>query len=184
MSTEPGNSRAIRLQKKEKRKLLVAIAILLILGISYYLLRPIAEQMRMKDFITGPSMLLQLCLLPIIWLVFGWTMMQTLRILGVARPSKSKFAKAIHLVSWAVVLLYTALMLPLLIEIVKSSLQALEYKQNPSLFPNGLQYANNIPIFFQKIEMQLMSVTYTQPIMFIFPSIIFWLSKPSEKREK
>lgn len=171
------------LQKKAKRNLLLAIGCLLVLGISFNFLRPIAEQMRIENFITGPSMLLQLCLLPIIWLMFGWALMQTLGILGVAGPSKSKFAKAIHVASWIVVLLYAALMLPFLIETIKCMIQALQFQQNPSLFPNGIQYAYNIPIFLQKIEMQLMSVTYIQPIIFIIPSIFFWFSKPIKKKQ-
>ncbi len=170
------------LQKKEKRNLLFAISCLLVLVIVFFFLRPIAEQMRTLDFITGPSALLQLCLLPLIWLVFGWALMQTLGILGVARPSKSKYAKGIHIASLIVVLLYAALMLPYLIETTKCMIQSLQYHQNPALFPNGIHYAYNIPIFLQKIEMQLMSVTYTHPILFIIPSIFFWFSKPAKKK--
>ena len=171
------------IQKKEKRNLLFAIGCLLILGSSFYFLSPIVTQMRTLYFITGPSMLLKLCLLPIFWLVFGWATMQALGIWGVARPYKSKFAKAIHVITWIVVLLYAALMLPFLIETTKCMIQALQYHQNPALFPNGISYVYNIPLFLQKIELQLMSVTYSKPIIFIIPSVIFWLSKPTRKKK-
>lgn len=169
------------LQKKEKLHLLFAIGSLLILGISFYFLSPIATQMRTIDFITGPSMLLKLCLLPIIWLVFGWVMMQSLGILGVARPSESRFSKAIHVASWIVVLLYAVLISPFLIETIKCMIQALQYHQDPSLFPNGISYVYNIPLFLQKIEMTIINVVYKQPMLFIIPSVIFWLSKSIKK---
>jgi len=170
-------------QKKEKLQLLYAIGCLLILSISFYFLSPIATKLRIEYFINEPSTLIQLCLLPLISLVFGWATMQALGILGVARPSVSRFSKAIHVITWIVVLLYAALMLPFLIETIKCMIQALQYHQNPALFPNGISYVYNIPIFLQKIELQLMSVTYTKPIIFIIPSVIFWLSKPTNKKQ-
>ncbi len=170
------------LQKKEKRNLLFAVGILIILGVSFYFLSPIATKMRATDFISGPWMLIQLCLLPIIWLVFGWAIMQTLGIMGVAKQSESRFSKAIHVASWIVVLLYAALMLPFLIETIKCMIQALQYQQNPALFPDGFHYAYNIPLFLQKIEMTIMNTVFKHSMIFIVPSMIFWLSKPMKKK--
>ncbi len=169
------------LQKKEKLHLVYAIGFLLILSIAFYFLRPIANKLRIEYIINEPTTLIQLCLLPLISLVFGWATMQALGIMDVARPSNTKFAKAIHVITLIVVLLYTALMLPFLIENTRYMIKALQYFQNPALHPNGISFVYNIPLFLQKIELQLMSVTYSKPIIFIIPSVIFWLTKPIKK---
>ena len=170
-------------QKKEKRHLLFVIVGLLILGIFFYFFGPFAAKLEKETFISGPYVLLKLFLLPIFWLVFGWAMMQALGILGLAKPSGARFAKAIHIAALVVVLLYAALMLPFIAETTKCMIQALQYHQNPALFPNGIQYDYNIPLFIQRIEMVLMKVTYSQPMLFILPSIILWLTKPFKKKQ-
>jgi|GEM_PF-1027001 len=169
------------LRKKEKKRLMIALGVLLVLGGGLWLLWPIAAQLRETYFMTMPMMLLRLCALPALWLVLGWTLMQGLAVLGCATPYRAKAAKAIRIVSLLVVLLYVALMLPYIIEAIRFMVLQLRYQQNPALYPDGFHYTFGIPLFLQRIGTAIMSVVYKLPALFFIPGLLFWLGKPTKK---
>lgn len=170
------------LRKKDKKHLIVAVGILLILSISLYFLIPLAAKMRLNFMATEPTVLIQICLLPLFWLVLGWTIMQGIGVLGVVKRVKSKSSKAIHIACLSIVLIYVSLMLPFTIETINCFIQSLKYQQNPALFPDGFQYSYNIPLFWQNIELKVMNFCYNRSAIFIIPSMIFWLSKPIKQK--
>jgi len=125
---------------------------------------------------------MQICLLPLFWLVLGWTIMQGMGVLGVVKRVKSKFSKTIYIACLSIVLIYAVLMLPYTIETINCFIQSLKYQQNPALFPDGFHYSYNIPLFLQKIELKLITFCYNRSVIFIIPSIFFWLSKPTKQK--
>jgi hypothetical protein len=64
------------------------------------------------------------------------------------------------------------------VALISSTAQSLQYIQNPSLYPNGLESSFNVPDILNNIYMPLIEAVYKQPIIFIIPGIVFTLSKP------
>lgn len=111
-------------------------------------------------------MLTKVFLLPLIWLVIGWVLIQGSIVLGLIKTEKTKFSRPIHLAMLGNVLLYTAIMLPYGIETVRVMILQLQYQQNPSLYPNGFQFSPHIPAALNSLELAVMRVTLVQPALF------------------
>ncbi|SHI17997.1 Helix-turn-helix [Sporobacter termitidis DSM 10068] len=170
-------------RKKDVRRLLIACGLLLVLGLALYFLTPFAARMKSNYYMMTPTLLIGAYLLPLFWLVLGWALMQALGVAGVAKRGRALLSRPLHIAVLIVVLLYAALMLPFFIETVYILSEELRAMKDPSLYPGGLSYSYQTPLFLQRIEMWLLNAVSRQPMIFILPGIIFWLSKPP-KRQK
>lgn len=159
-------------RKREVRRFLIAVGILLVLGAALYFLYPVIRT-AYQGYVMGPSVLTKVFLLPLIWLVIGWVLVQGSIVLGLIKTEKTKFSRPIHLAMLGIVLLYTAIMLPYGIETIRVMILQLQYQQNPSLYPNGFQFSPHIPAALNSLELAVMRVTLVQPALFMIPSILF-----------
>ncbi len=163
--------------KREKRRLIVACGILLLLGIGWYVMARYAAEAA-ASFILQPKLLMYLYVLPAFWLVLGWTAPQGLSVLGALKPLRFKFSKTVHIASLAIAVLYFALMLPLSIDLFNSMAQLLQYRHAPSLYPDGYQYTSIIPGFLYRIYLPLINAATKFPALFVVFGALAWLIRP------
>lgn len=164
--------------RKERLRLAVAGGILLVMVILFFFLNPIAAELSRSSYVMQPMMVLRLYFLPLLWLISGWTVMQGLGVLGVAKGMPSKYSKAVRIGSLAIVLLYAVLMLPFLEETIRSFVLLMQYRGAPDLYPGGFEFIYAIPDFMNAIMMPIIDVIYRQPILFVIPGILYWLGGP------
>lgn len=164
-------------EKKEKRRLAIAAGIVLILGIGAYFLAGIANKAK-HDYFSDYAQLLDLVALPLFWLVIGWTAIQGLGVLGIVKPVRSKYGRAIHIAALVVVLAYATVMLPYLIELIKTIVLYSRFQANPSAYPNGFSYAFSLPDILMDVEFRIITVVFKQPVIFLIPGALYRLCEP------
>jgi len=171
-----------KLEHEKKRHLVIAAGIIVLLCISIYVTARFAANMS-KYFLTQPTIFLHLYLLPLTWLVLPWTILQGLSVLGILKPLKSRFNRILRSAALSITLLYGILMLPYLINLIGSTVQFFQYLQNSSAYPDGYQYTSIIPNALYQLALPFISIVYKCPMIFLIPSIIFWISKPDQKKQ-
>lgn len=142
-------------RKREKKRFLITVGVLLILVGFLFLLAPKIEEMK-RYYLFLPLFLLQMFYFPILYLLLGWTAIQGLELLGVLKPITSKYNKVIFLAAAAAVVLYFLLMLV--------------YAAGRITFP----------IWF---TMNLVKMVYRQPVLFVIPGLLLRLCRPKKKTE-
>lgn len=170
-------------RQKEKRRLIVAGCILLVLGLLLFFLYPLADRLKSTYFITGPLIILELYVFPVFWLVLGWAGIQGLSMLGIIKPVRSKSGKIIHITVLVIVLGYAVLLLPFLIYLISSTILQFQFIANPSLFSNHLDASSNFPDILTNIYWMLLDTMYRQSALFVIPGILYRLSQPVKQKK-
>jgi transcriptional regulator with XRE-family HTH domain len=171
-------------RKKEIRRLIIACGLLLILVVILCLLAPAANSLYEKALFFQPLMLLRGLLLPVIWLVAGWTAVQGLRVPGLLKPVRHLSGKIIYIAALVIVLLYVVIMLPYWIETIKYIFLNLQFMQNPDPCSDRFNYEYNIPQFIVYYEYLLTDAVGQQPVVFAIPGLLLGLCQPERKRKK
>ena len=96
-------------------------------------------------------LLLQLFLFPALALLFGWTAMQGLGVLGVLKPVKSRYSKIVFAAVVTVIVLYVLLM--------------------PVYICGVVQF----PYWFARFMLTAMGAITRQPFIFLIPGALLWL---------
>ena len=164
-------------RKKTKLRVIIPAVILILLSVVYYFINKEVTELINLKYSYFPRLYLQLLYLPLFWILFGWTLVQSLSLTGAIRLSDWKYKKALGIVSVGIVILYFLLMLPSYIEGVKIIFQIYQTNKNPDLYPNGLYINYHIPYILNVIEQYIIKLVYNQPIIFIIPGILWGISK-------
>lgn len=167
--------------KYEKRRLAVSIGILLIVGVSISFLIPYVNDLAKRDFVTEPLIIVDIFLLPLFCVLIGKTIMQAFGAFGIVRINQTKVSKAIHITVLTLIVLYTVIMLPFIIESIKCMILEFKFSKNPSDYPNGISYSYNIPLFLQNIEIKILNFDY-KPAIFTVLGVILWTCKPNKQK--
>jgi Predicted transcriptional regulators len=170
-------------RKKEKKDLIIAAGILLIAGLLLFFTLPYITNLAKTYYLYSLLMLLDLYIYPILWFMVGWVIMHGLSMLGIVRPVRSKYGKKIHITVLVIVLAYAALMVPYLVDLVRSTVQVLQYFQNPSFYNGYFSYNSIIPEFLNNVYWVLLGPMYGLHYLFVFPGILYRLTKPVEQLE-
>jgi hypothetical protein len=149
-------------RKREIKRLLISFGILLIVGVSLCFLIPYAKTAR-TYFEIIPSFIIEIYLLPLFWVLIGWTIMQVFGVIGIVQTNHTKLSRAIHIVVLSLLLLYVVIMLPFVIESIKA---------------DGFYH---IPLFLQKIEITMLSLKCKSAIFAVL-SVILWLCRPEKQK--
>ncbi|MFT4144833.1 MAG: helix-turn-helix transcriptional regulator [Mobilitalea sp.] len=163
--------------RKAKLRVIIPALILLFLIVVYYVLNKEATELINLKYSYFPRVYLQLLYLPLFWILFGWTLVQSLSLTGAIRLSNWKYKKGIGIVSVGIVILYFLLMLPLYIEGVRFMMQLFRFNQNPGIQSDGMYFSYKVPYILNVIEQYIIKVVYNQPIIFIIPGIVWAISK-------
>lgn len=168
--------------KRGVRQLLISCGIALLLGITAYYLTPLTERFKGQMYNLGPVMLMQAYLLPAFWLVLGWAVMQGAGMLGLVRQGRSGLRRPIHIALLVLVLLYALLTLPFIADQLINLAEHFRFRQNPSLYPDGLQYVSHIPDILMNIAWRIVSAVYNSGAVFLLPGILYWLTGPAKPK--
>lgn len=172
----PPNSKQER--KQEVKRLLIAIGILLIAGVSHLFL---ASYVKGPHYFSAPLIIVNLFLLPLFWGTLSWTLMQASGVLGIVEIKQTKQGRVIYIAVLTLLLLYVAIMLPFIVESLRCMVLEIQYFKNPAAYPNGLSYSFHLPIFLQMIVVTISNISF-KPCMFNMLGMILWLSGQSAKR--
>lgn len=167
-------------QKKEVRKLTIAAGLLLLLGGLAWYLAPIFHRWAGTLYIMEPNMLLHTLLLPLVFLLAGWTVMQSLGVMGVAKPLEQGHARSVCLVLLGLLALYALPTLLFSAETVYCLLQSLHYQNNPALSPDGFCYTYFTPVALVPFCWHSASISF----LFLLPGALLWLTKPRKWQKK
>lgn len=165
-------------RKREIKRFLISFGILLIYGALLYYLVPYAKHLSVETFEIAPTIILKEFLLPLFWLLLGWTIMKASSVLGLVEKRRAKAGRALYIVVVVLLVLYVAALLPFLIESIKCMALSSQYLKSTGSF----SYSYQIPLAFQKLELAMIDFSNKSGV-FIAVGVIFWLSKP-EKRQK
>lgn len=149
-------------RKREVKRLLISFGILLIVGVSLCFLIPYAKTARTL-FIITPSFIIEIFLLPLFWVLIGWTVMQVFGVLGIVQTNHTRLSRAIHIGVLSLLFLYVVIMFPFVIESIKA---------------DGFY---QIPLFLQKIELIMINIKFKSAIFAIL-GVILCLCRPDKQK--
>ena len=99
-------------RKRRVRQFCIGAAVTMVLGIPLMLLWKPAMNLFRYRYITGPRLLFETCLLPLLFVILGWTVMCGVGLLTKAKPMENRWAKYGRWTVFGVLMLVFALMLP------------------------------------------------------------------------
>lgn len=166
-------------RKKEVRKLCISAGLFALLGGAAWYLTPICRDLRSMQYIIAPNMLLHTLLLPLVFLLAGWTLMQSLGVLGVAKPFEQTRAKYVYFALLGLLALYALPALLFSADNVSDMLGYLHYRNNPSLYA-GYSYDSFTPQFLFSFLWYFLN----ESSLFLLPGVLLWLTKPRKCQKK
>jgi|GEM_PF-3056680 len=164
-------------RKREIMRVLISFGILLIYGALLCYLVPYTKYLADRTYQIAPTFILQESLLPLFWILLGWTIMQASSVVGLVGKRQSKAGMAIYITAIAFIVLYVAALLPFLIESIKCMVLSNQYLKSTGSF----SYTYQIPLLFERLAYGLIGFSYKSGIFTVL-GIILWLSKPEKRK--
>lgn len=159
-------------RKKNIKQLLIACGILTIIGIIALILDTKIKQQYIDYMDFSIFFVLRFYVYPALFLMSGWTYMQILGVLGIAKPAHLKYSKNIYIVVLIIVLLYAIILLPYTLDSLYNTAKMFESIRRHYSFSRS----SHIPEIFGIIAAAV--VHKISPIMFLVPGTILWITKP------
>ena len=126
-------------EKADRKRLLLAAGVFLLLGLLVWFLRPVCLELRKQTFLSAPYMAVELLLEPAVMLLGGWTAMQAVGLLLKVQPlAKARQAKFSLLGLLGVFLL---ILLPFLIWSAYGDYLSIHSGSVSTYFPNNRIYS-------------------------------------------
>lgn len=126
-------------EKADRKRLLLAAGVFLLLGLLVWFLRPVCLELRKQTFLSAPYMAVELLLEPAVMLLGGWTAMQAVGVLLKVRPlDRARRTKYALLGLLGICLL---VLLPLLIWFIYGDYLIATTGSTSITFPNNRIYA-------------------------------------------
>jgi len=175
-------------RKRQVRQLCIGAAVAMVLGIPLMLLWKPALNLFQYKYIMGPRFLLLTCLLPLLFVILGWTVMCGVGLLTKAKPLDNRWAKYGRWTVFGVLVLVFALMLPHSIWFVRDWIL--------ELLVDGLDGANGRhsafavrPLWVNRVVGNLWVVIHKHQGVFLLFGVLLWVfgfpkRKESGRREK
>ena len=165
-------------RKRVIKRFFVSFGILLLYGAFLCYLVPYTKHLSGRTYEIAPIIISQEFLLPLFWILLGWTIMQASSVIGLVGKLQVKAGKTIYIAIVALIVLYVAALLPFFVESVICMVLSSQYLKSTGSF----SYSYQIPLAFQELANIIIGFSFKSGI-FTALGVIFWLSKP-EKRQK
>ena len=109
-------------QRIERKKLVIAFLITLVLGIVWFTLLPLAQAYQTRHYDVVPKILLRITVLPSLLMMAGWTLMQSFHVFLGAKRLKGKNIRLLRGILLAVLLLWVLLVVPAIVDTLRLSI--------------------------------------------------------------
>lgn len=106
-------------QRLERKTLVIAFLITLVLGIMWFVLAPLAQEYQQRYYDIVPQLLLRTVVLPSLLMMLGWTVMQSFHIFIGAKRLKGKNIRLYKAIILTALLLWLLLVLPPLVDTLR-----------------------------------------------------------------
>ena len=106
-------------QRLERKTLVIAFLITLVLGIMWFTLAPLAQEYQQRYYDIVPQLLLRIIVLPSLLMILGWTVMQSFHIFLGAKRLKGKNIRLFRCILLTALLLWVLLVLPPLVDTLR-----------------------------------------------------------------
>ncbi|BAK99489.1 putative Xre family DNA-binding protein [Oscillibacter valericigenes Sjm18-20] len=165
-------------RKKEFRTTAIVTVILLILGISAFILGSISQKWRQQYYIISPGILLDTFLLPCFYVLLGWNLMQVISLLFGAKPLKSRRIGRIHYLIIAMLLAYAVAIAPDLIWNFRNFIEIYQIIGTHVNYSDQSAY-HFLPVW-EKVSGVCIQFAVKYSIAFIIPGMALWATKTKE----
>lgn len=167
-------------RKRQIKHLIISFGLLLIVGVSLCFLVPYLKTLSGFHQLFTPTMIVKVLIEPLFWVLCGWTLFEVFDVLGIIEIRHSKLSKWIFISALALVLLYLAIMLPFIIESIRSMILELQYSKNPDAYPNGFSYSYQLPVFLQRMERNIFSIN-NKSVIFTILGVVLRICMPEKQ---
>lgn len=106
-------------QRLERKTLVIAFLITLVLGIMWFVLAPLAQEYQQRYYDIVPQLLLRTVVLPSLLMMLGWTVMQSFHIFIGAKRLRGKNIRLYKAIILTALLLWLLLVLPPLVDTLR-----------------------------------------------------------------
>lgn len=163
-------------RKKELVRLCVAAGILAVLAAAVLILTPIAKEIAAQRLNVTPEILIALFLLPCMFLLFGWVIMQAIFLIFGIKPLHQNCIKWIHWIIIGIVAAYFVIIGPFLIwNIYCGIIVTIRHRVDSSL---------NLGPVWNWLIMRLTIFSSRYSAVFIIPGIFLRATKPERAAPK
>ena len=165
-------------QRLERKTLVIAFLITLVLGIMWFVLAPLAQAYQQKYLDIVPQLLLRSIVLPNLLMILGWTVMQSSHVFLGAKRLKGKNIRLFRGILLTALLLWGVLVLPPLVDTLRLAIIRWQWLQTQNSY-SSVDFA--LPGIWQNLVRNSLSSTLLFCILKycgIFPilGILLWLS--------
>ncbi len=166
----------VKARKRGLLRLLISFGILLPFSVSLCYLVPYARMLSSRTYQIAPTLIVNDLLMPLFWLLLGWTLMQALNVVGLVDKKQTRLKPVIQIACVVLLLLYIAALLPFSVESIKCMILSLK-----SIHSSGeFSYTYGIPMFFQDIAYYIMIFNYKSGV-FSALGVIIWVCGPEKQ---
>lgn len=175
-------------RKRQVRQLCTGAAVTLVLGLLLALLWRPAMDLFQHRYIMGPRLLLQTYLLPLLFVILGWTVMCGIGLLIKAKPLDNRWAKYGRWTIVGVLALVFALMLPHAIWFIRDVVLNLYVDRLDIVNGRHSGFAVR-PLWVNRVVGGLWVAVHKRQSVFLLFGVLLWVfgfpnRKPDGKREK
>ena len=165
-------------QRLERKTLVIAFLITLVLGIMWFIFAPLTQAHKLRHFDIVPQLLLQIIVLPSLLMLLGWTVMQSFHVFIGVKRLKSKNIRLFRRILLIVLLLWVLLVLPPLVDTLRLAIIRWQWLQTHNSY-SSVDFA--LPGIWQNLVWNSLSARllfYIIKYCGIFPvfGIVLWLA--------
>lgn len=166
-------------RKREYRRLGIGLGILLILGILLMIISPMAKEWRNHYYDAGPSMAIQLLLIPVLLLLGGWLLMQTASVFFGAKRITGKEFQRLYYVVVVFLILYAILMIPYCLDSLRFSAIFWHWSRTVRGSFSSDQIVRFIPDFWSWTVVRVYSFLNSIRFIYVLLGMVLWNGKTS-----
>ena len=124
-------------QRSERKALVIAFLITLVLGTIWFILAPLVEAYTVRHYDVVPQFLLRIIVLPSFLIVLGWTIMQSFHVFLGAKRLKGKNICLFRRILLLILLLWILLVLPPLIDTLRLAVIRWQWLQTHNAYASA-----------------------------------------------
>ncbi|MBQ7889065.1 MAG: helix-turn-helix transcriptional regulator [Erysipelotrichaceae bacterium] len=124
----------------ERKTLVIAFLITLVLGITWFTLSPLAQAYQTRHFTLVPKLLLRITVLPSLLMMLGWTAMQSFHVFLGAKRLKGKNIPLIRGILLIALFLWVLFVIPPVVDLLRSEIIRWQWLQTHNSY-NSADFA-------------------------------------------